>query len=89
MERYVSFISSCLLQHVFNKYPVPFGGVVDEHMDVSTEDLAILNDEATAHDCVKYGPTFSYGTHPSFLKTIFFSNPFPQLILQYPFIWQI
>ena len=40
------FTISCpdsMLEHVFDKYPVSFGGVVDEDMGNGTDDLVVLD----------------------------------------------
>lgn len=38
-----------MLQHVFNKYPVSSGAVLDENVGDCTDDLAVLDDGTAAH----------------------------------------
>ena len=43
----------CRVQHIFNKYAVAGGGVVDKDMRYSADQLAILDDGAAGHADVK------------------------------------
>ena len=40
-----------LIQHIFNKYSVPRGGIVDEDVGDSSHELAVLNDWRAAQVC--------------------------------------
>ena len=42
-----------MLQHIFNKNPIPPGRVIDKYMCHRTYYLPILNDGRAAHVCVK------------------------------------
>ena len=48
---------SHLIQHIFNKYSVSRGGIVDHNVRYRTDELAVLDDGATAHECVQVGTT--------------------------------
>ena len=39
------------IQHIFNKYAVSRGGVVDENVRHSSDELSVLNDWAARHEC--------------------------------------
>ena len=47
----------CRGQHLFDKDAVAGGGVGDENVGDRADDLAVLQDGATAHECVNIGPT--------------------------------
>ena len=40
-----------LIQHIFNKNPVPRGGIADEHVGHRADEVPVLNDRAAAHEC--------------------------------------
>ena len=46
-----------LIEHVLNKYAVSSRRVIDENVGDSSNELAILNDWAAAHECVQVGTT--------------------------------
>ena len=46
-----------ICKHILDKYAVATGGVGDEDVDHSTDELAILQNRAAAHECVNIGPT--------------------------------
>ena len=41
---FCALLHCSMLEHVFDKYPVPFGGVVDENVGDSADDLTVLYD---------------------------------------------
>ena len=41
----------CGVQHIFNENSVPRGGIVDQNVGYSTDELAVLNDGAARHEC--------------------------------------
>lgn len=41
--RISNFLIISFLEHIFDKYPVSFGGVVDEDMGNGTDDLVVLD----------------------------------------------
>ena len=50
-----------LLQHIFNKYSVSDRGIVYHNVSHGADKLAVLNDGASAHECVNIGPTSFLG----------------------------
>ena len=38
-------------QHVFEEDPISRGGIVDQHVGDGTDDLAVLDDGASAQEC--------------------------------------
>ena len=38
-----------MLQHIFDKYPIPFPGVLHQHMGHGADELSVLDDGAAAH----------------------------------------
>jgi len=47
----------CRIQHIFNQYPIPLGGVVDKNVGHSADELAVLDDGRAARECVQVGTT--------------------------------
>ena len=41
----------CCVQHVFDKYAIPSGGIIYEHVRHRADELAVLNDGRAAHEC--------------------------------------
>ena len=55
-----SALPRCLrhvLRHILNKDPISRGGVIDENMRHRSDNLAVLNDRAAAHECGQVGTT--------------------------------
>ena len=40
-----------LTEHILNKYPIPRGGIIDQHVRHRTDNLAVLNDRAARQEC--------------------------------------
>jgi len=45
-----------LCKHIFDKDGVAAGGVVDKDVGYRADEFAVLNNGATAHECVNIGP---------------------------------
>ena len=46
------FTISCslsMLQHIFNKYPIPFRGILYQHMGNGANDFSVLDNRRTTH----------------------------------------
>ena len=48
------------IQHVFNKYPVPLGRIIDHYVRNCAHKLAVPNDGAALHECGQEGTTHLY-----------------------------
>ena len=46
-----------LVQHIFNKYSVPRGGIVYHNVGDGADELAILEYRRAAHECGQVGTT--------------------------------
>ncbi len=55
----------CGIQHIFNENAVSRGGIVDQHVSDRPDELAVLNDRASAHECGQEGTTVF---HKIFIK---------------------
>ena len=44
-----SVLPGSMRKHIFNKYPVAFGGVLDEDVGDGADEFAVLDDGAAAH----------------------------------------
>ena len=51
---------SHLIEHILNKYPVPFGRDCHENVSNCSDELAVLDDRAARHECVQVGTTFLF-----------------------------
>ena len=45
------------IQHILYKYSIPLGWLGYHHMGDSSDELAVLNDGAAAHECGQVGTT--------------------------------
>ena len=44
-------------QHIFNKNPVPLGRIIDHYVRHRADELAVLDDGRSAHECGQEGTT--------------------------------
>ena len=42
-----------MLQHIFNKNPIPLSGILHQHMSHGADEFSVLDNGAAAHECVK------------------------------------
>ena len=47
-------------QHIFDKDPVPRGGIVDQHVRDRADKAPVLQDRTARHECVQVGTTHFY-----------------------------
>ena len=57
LRRFRHHLGICRIQHILNKNAVSRGGIVYEDVRDRADELAVLDNGASAHECVQVGTT--------------------------------